>query len=192
MDVVSHALWGYASLSWRGPWSARLSALIGAAPDLLYFGADRLVRLVQHGRGALASNPARDPRIWMRDGPPLPPELEEAYQNYYVWTHSLVVLGMLAIAWVVLRRRAPWLLLPWLVHILMDIPTHEGGRYQTPFLFPLSMWTVEGYAWSRPPVFLVNVVGLVLTYAFIFWRCYWRPRRAPGLTRWPEEVSGVA
>jgi hypothetical protein len=190
MDVLSHALWGYAMLRWRGPRTARWGALTGAAPDLLYFGADRVVRGFRQGWSGLTSSGGRGtPGIWLRDGPPMPPELIEAYESYYVWTHSLVVIGLLAVAWWVLSRRAPWLLLPWGVHILMDIPTHE--RYLTQFLYPLSSFSIEGYAWSRPPVLLANWGALLVTYAALFWR-YWRPGRPHRTAPWPEDRGSAA
>jgi hypothetical protein len=68
----------------------------------------------------------------------------------------------------------------------MDIPTHE--RYLTPFLFPLSRWTVEGYAWSRPPLLWANWSALILVYAFLIWR-YWRGREIDPGPAQPEEAA---
>lgn len=189
MDVFSHALWGYAALRWRGPRSARWGLLIGAAPDLLYFGADLLRRAVLYGWAGVRFFPHGDPTIWRRDGPPMPQDLLDAYEFSYVWTHSFVVLGTLAVVWLILRSRAPWLFLAWGLHILMDMPTHE--RYLTPFLFPLSRWTVEGYAWNRPPLLAGNFAALLITYAVLFWR-YWRPGRPARARPWPEEAAGGA
>jgi hypothetical protein len=189
VDVVSHALWGYAILRWRVKTAARWGALTGAAPDLLYFSASVVGRVATRGWAGLTSFPKVDRAVWFRDGPPMPQELLDAYWNYYVWTHSFVVLGLLALAWWALRRRAPWLLLPWALHIFMDIPSHE--RYLTPFLYPLSTFTVEGCAWSRPPMLIANYGALLVTYAALAWR--YRRRRVPNaLARYNGEEPSPA
>src|SRR5438105_14705130 len=105
MDTLSHALWGYASLRWRGPKSARWGAITGAAPDVLYWGADQVERVIREGMGALLHYPSADPGVWRKDGPPLPQELINTYHHYYVWTHSLVILGAVALAWWLVRRQ---------------------------------------------------------------------------------------
>ena len=188
MDVVSHALWGYAVLRWRGPRSARWGALFGAAPDLLFFIPGLLRQVAVRGLGAFSSPVGRDPNIWRKDGPPLPSDLVDTYDHYYVLTHSLVILAVLALAWWLLRRRSVWLLVPCWLHVLMDIPTHE--RWLTPMFFPVSNFTVMGYAWNRPEVFFPNLAALLVTYGFLFWR-YWRPGRPPRTAPWPENAGGA-
>jgi hypothetical protein len=189
MDTLSHALWGYASMRWRGPRTARWSLLTGSAPDLI-FGATSVVgRLLTYGWGGLGPQGERDPRIWLRDGPPMPADLVEDYERYYVWSHSLFLLLGVAVIWIVLRRRPPWLLLPWLLHVLMDIPAHE--RYLTPFLHPFSDWRFEGWGWGRAPMLALNWGSLLLVYAMLYAR-YWSRHRKPRVVPWPEEVTGVA
>lgn len=174
MDVVSHALWGYAATRWLGPRAARWGAVAGAAPDLLYSGAALVERVAEQGLGGLRNFPGSgDNSIWRRDGPPMPEELVAIYNNYYVYTHSLVILAGIALLYYLLRRCVPWLLLPCALHILMDIPSHE--RYLTPFLFPLSRFTVMGVSWARPPMLVLNFGGLALVYIWIYLR-YWRKR----------------
>lgn len=172
MDTVSHALWGYAALH-RRPRLAGWGALAGAAPDLLYFLPMKLEHLVERGAAGLTIGAARG--IWRASGPPLPPELVEAYFRYYVWTHSLVVLAAAcAVLWVVGRRDWIWLAVPYALHILMDIPTHE--RYQTRPFHPLADWHVTGVSWSDPRIFWPNVAALVA----VFW--WIRHRRRAAIT----------
>jgi hypothetical protein len=143
MDTFSHAAWGYATLN-RQPRLRWWGALAGAAPDLLWFV----------------------PRIWRADGPPLPPELVESYFRYYVYTHSLVLLGVVTAMLVATRwRRYAWLAIPYALHIVMDIPTHE--RYQTQPFYPLSSWHFDGLTWADPRIFWPNTLALVVVYAWI-------------------------
>jgi membrane-bound metal-dependent hydrolase YbcI (DUF457 family) len=163
MDTFSHAAWGYAVLH-RQPRLRWWGALAGAAPDLLWFIPSTVERVLAHGWGALAMG--NDRRIWRADGPPLPPELVESYFRYYVYTHSLVLLAVVTAALLATRwRRYAWLAIPYALHIVMDIPTHE--RYQTQPFYPLSSWQVEGLTWADPRIFWPNVAALVLVYAWI-------------------------
>lgn len=166
MDTLSHTLWGYAALRTRGVTAARWGALAGAAPDLLYFLPSKAEQIWEKGWEGLLIGSQRG--IWRQEGPPLPPELVEAYGRYYVYTHSLVILafGVLA-AWLLGFRRLVWLSLPYGLHVLMDVPTHE--RYLTPIFYPLSSWTVTGLAWSDPLVFFPNWIALA-TVHFWLWR----------------------
>ena len=163
MDTLSHAAWGYAAVPGRerfGWWSA----LAGAAPDLLWFVPATAERVAEGGWSAVTIG--RDRNIWRADGPPLPPELVDAYHRYYVNTHSLLLLALVtALVLTTPWRRWAWLAVPYALHILMDIPTHE--RYQTQPLFPLSTWHVNGLTWTDPRIFWPNVVALVLVYAWI-------------------------
>ncbi|MGH9380750.1 MAG: hypothetical protein ACRD2Z_09075 [Thermoanaerobaculia bacterium] len=166
MDTFSHGIWGWVVLRRRGASLARWGVLAGAGPDLAFFLPSLVERIIQRGwSGAFAG---RDPGIWRADGPPLPAELVEAYHRYYVWTHSLVILGLVTLAvWLLGRRRWCWLAVPWGLHILMDLPTHE--RYLTRPFFPLSQWTVHGLAWTDPRILWPHLAILV---AAVVWT--WR------------------
>jgi membrane-bound metal-dependent hydrolase YbcI (DUF457 family) len=163
MDTLSHAGWGYASLhAKRG--LAWWGALAGAAPDLLFFIPSRIEGFVERGWASL--NVGGDPGIWRADGPPLPPELVEAYSRYYIKTHSLVFLGLaVLVLFLTGKRHWAWLAVPYGLHILMDIPTHE--RYQTQPFYPLSSWSFEGLTWGDPRIFFPNLVALVATLVWI-------------------------
>jgi hypothetical protein len=166
MDVFSHALWGYAALH-RDAGLRRWGALAGAMPDLLWFVPSTIERVAARGWSAIATG--SDRHIWRADGPPLPPDLVAAYFKYYIYTHSLIVLGAITAAVLLSRwRRWAWLAVPYGLHILMDIPTHE--RYQTRPFYPLSSWQFDGLAWADPRVFWPNAVALAIVYAWLIAR----------------------
>lgn len=171
MDTFSHAAWGYAALRWRGSKAGRIGALLGAAPDLLFFIPLQIETFVKDGRPSMLV--PRDPGIWRSDGPPLPPDLARAYHDYYVYTHSLVVLAaVLGLLLVIKKRHWLWFAIPYAFHIMLDLFTHE--RYLTPIFFPLSDWTFSGLAWSDLRIYVPNLIALALVYTWI-WRRY-RPR----------------
>ena len=166
MDVFSHALWGYAALHRDGR-LRRWGALAGAMPDVLWFVPSALERVATRGWSAITTG--SDRHIWRADGPPLPPELVAAYFKYYIYTHSLVLLAALTAAVLLSRwRRWAWLAVPYALHILMDIPTHE--RYQTRPFHPLSSWQFDGLSWADPRIFWPNAVALVAVYAWLIAR----------------------
>ena len=167
MDTLSHAAWGYAALHGRRRAVALAGALAGAAPDILFFVPSRIGIALEQGVGKALSL-GGEPGMWRANGPPLPPELVEAYWRYYVWTHSFAVLAVVAAAWwLAMPRRREWLWLaaPYALHILMDIPTHE--RYETRPLYPLSDWHMAGLSWGDPRIFVPNVAVLAVTLLWI-------------------------
>jgi hypothetical protein len=166
MDTFSHAGWGYAALQGKRG-LAWWGALAGAAPDLLFFIPSRIEGVIEKGWASLTAGV--EPDVWRADGPPLPPELVEAYSRYYVKTHSLVFLGLALLVLIVTsKRRWAWLAVPYGLHILMDIPTHE--RYQTQPFYPLSSWSIQGLTWGDPRILWPNLIGLVVTLTWLAYR----------------------
>lgn len=175
MDIVSHAGWGYAALRWRGEKEGRLGALAGAAPDLLAFAPSAVRHLLIEGLSG-RPRPERDPQFWRTPGP-LPPNLQYAYDHYYVYTHSLVILLAVAAALRLAGKRSwVWFCVPYGLHILMDIPTHV--RFQTPFLYPLSRWTFQGASWGEPWIFWPNWALLIATLVWVRRSLKGRPRES--------------
>ena len=168
MDFVSHMGWGYASLRWRGKKEAWLGAAAGGAPDFFFFVPSKIERLIENGWSGIGF-PASEPGAWRADGPPLPPEWMYAYETYYVWTHSFVILAAaLGIFFVLKKQKWLWLGVPYALHILMDIPTHE--RFQTQFLYPLSRWSMEGTSWSVWWIFWPNWIALLSLLTWLWWQ----------------------
>ena len=158
MDTLSHAGWGYVVSKHRG--MAWWGALAGAMPDLLFFIPSRIEIVIERGWG-VAARIGGEPGVWRAGGPPLPPELVEAYWRYYVWTHSLVMLAAVTLVVATTRfRRWCWLAVPYALHIVMDLPTHE--RYEGRPFYPLSDWYFIGLSWGDPRIFFPNVVLLLV------------------------------
>lgn len=66
-------------MQWRGARAGWRAALAGVAPDLLFFIPFRIELVLERGWIGLLRPRTADPGIWRLDGPPLPPELVEAY-----------------------------------------------------------------------------------------------------------------
>ncbi|MEA2062212.1 MAG: hypothetical protein U9P14_00815 [Gemmatimonadota bacterium] len=155
-----------------------LAFLFGIMPDLLSFGLLMAVRIIQGsytpGKPALHTIPE-----WL-------------YINYN-FTHSLVIAGIL---WAFLWWRNRELAVPfsaWIIHIMMDIPTHNSRFFPTPFLWPLSDFTVEGFSWGQRWFMILNY-SCLLVLALFFVAARERRRRKSKLTVSPapqaELLSG--
>ena len=166
MDVVAHGLWGGAAFaagkkSWY--WAA---FLIGMAPDLLSFGIFHLLRpdwMVSRLAGEISGPPS--PSI-------LPPYVFHAYNV----THSLIVCAaaFLLLWWWL--GTVPWLLGPWALHIVCDIPTHAASYFPTPFLWPLSTPFVDGVSWASREFMVANYAALAVVYGVLLG--WWRKRKS--------------
>ncbi len=148
MDVVAHGLWGGAFFGRRDKAQWRTAFLIGAAPDVLAFGP---FLVSQIGSAAWVSFP------------------RYVHQSYDV-THSLVVWAVItSLVWF-LRKSFPWILCPWGLHILCDIPFHSIDFFPTPYLWPFATPFHNGTPWARPVFILVNYLALIVVYAVAWLR----------------------
>ena len=158
MDVIAHGLWGGALFYPRGWRQFCAGILIGMAPDLLSFGVFHVTHpgwLTMRLAGEISGPPALTV---------LPPYVFHAYNV----THS-------AIEWTVafftlwqINRRPPWLLAPWLLHILCDIPTHSTSYFPTPFFWPLPTPFIDGVPWSTTRFMAANYATMFVVYSALF------------------------
>jgi len=168
MDIFAHALWtGVVGLTVRHrvrrPISLRWLIFWGVFPDLFSFLIPAVIRIWWYATGMTphllpdAKGPAHFQWVW---------------QLYY-GSHSLVTFTVVfGLIWLI--RRQPVLeLLGWLLHILIDIPTHQG-MFALHFLWPLSSFGVSGVRWENRWFMAANYGTLLLLYAGV-----WLNRRRP-------------
>jgi hypothetical protein len=147
MDIFAHALWTQAvfhEYTWR--WWA---VLLGFLADALVFGPVMVYGIITGVRGHAV------------------PFFQSWTQLYRV-THSLVIWLVVAALLFLVLRRFWWPLLGWLLHILVDIPTHSKAFFPTPFLWPLSSFTVDGINWSTPWFMVLNYGALAAVYLILY------------------------
>jgi membrane-bound metal-dependent hydrolase YbcI (DUF457 family) len=93
------------------------------------------------------------------------------YTLYNVSHSFLTAFLVFGIVWFVYKKPM-FELLAWPLHILVDIPTHSSEFFPTPFLWPLSDFTVNGISWGQPVIFIPNVVLLIGLYVWFFYKKY--------------------
>ncbi len=191
MDVFAHALWTAAaaryvnsrrrkkeSLPRLNLWRA---AFWGVFPDLFAFVPVFLWGLwgMLHGEyyfGRIPRHGSLEPI-----SPDTLPILNLTHRLYSV-SHSLIVFALIMLAvWAFLRyrryadRRILWEMGGWLLHILIDIPSHSYNYFPTPVLWPFSEARFDGISWAMPWFMILNYGALFLVYLYI-WRQSWKAR----------------
>ena len=129
MDPVTHLL-ATATLVGRG----RVELSAGVLPDLPWYLLYPAWLLYQ------SKSRAERATVW-----PMPPD--RIRMAHYA-THSLLSLGALYAVARLFRRRPNRWCLPWLLHILIDVPSHSRERMAPRLLWPLSDWAFDGFPWA--------------------------------------------
>jgi hypothetical protein len=156
MDPVSHGLYGGVAFGRKSRREYIIAFFFGVMPDIFSFGPYFLLALL--GTYSFAREPGGHP-----DPSLIPPFVHIAYD----WTHSFIIYGIFfALLWSFGKRSFAKLTFGWPLHILVDIPTHSRAFFSTPFLWPASSFSVDGVPWSRPYIFIPNVLLLIALYGY--------------------------
>lgn len=162
MDILAHMLWAnYGAQAaneklvkkQKKPISLAWTTFWGVFPDLFAFGITFITLIPAMISGGFAGRPS---------GMGLPAEL-------YQYSHSIIIwAAVFIITWIIWKK--PQLpLLGWALHILIDIPSHSGTFYPTPFLFPISNWKfMDGISWANPTYMIINYSLLFIVSLYIF------------------------
>ncbi|HLV89366.1 MAG TPA: hypothetical protein VKV39_20440 [Candidatus Sulfotelmatobacter sp.] len=162
MDILAHALWtaGAALLirrRLRRTLSPSWAVFWGVFPDLFSFAVPAVVRIWWYLSGTTSS---------------LLPDAHGPQHFRYVWTlyyasHSLLVFGVVfGVVWI-LAKRPVLEMSAWCLHILIDIPTHQG-IFALHFLWPLSSYAVSGIRWESHWFIATNYGALFLLYSWMW------------------------
>lgn len=175
MDIFSHGLWGavYAKAfnqrrTVPKPISWKWTVFWGVFPDLFAF----TIPFIAMFGGIIFG----DTEAGFRGGPPRDHTFAGSAALYnlafqlYNFSHSAVVyLVIVAVAYYFLKR-FPWETIPWLFHILLDLPTHTTEFFPTPIVWPVSSWRFNGTSWSTPWILAINYGGLLIAFLGIHFK----------------------
>lgn len=163
MDILAHMLWAnYGARQANKTFSKKGKRLIslheitwwGVFPDLFAFGIPMLLAIPTF---------IRDGLVFGR------PSAFGLSATLYQYSHSLVLWALVfVIVWITSKR--PRLeLLGWALHILIDIPSHSGTFYPTPFLFPISEYKfLDGISWGTSWFMIINYSLLLIASLYFF------------------------
>lgn len=173
MDVFAHTLWTNAVFHLKYSQARKmryLAAFFGVIPDLIGF-TPLFIYMIVSGRFFSGEQFPFTPTNWTFGF------AEQAYN----FTHSAVIfLAAMVIVNLIINlvkyHKQPltyrfyffWPILGWLLHILIDIPTHPDF-YHTPFLYPLSDYQYTGgVSWAHPTFMAINYGLLICAYIAIY------------------------
>ena len=154
MDFVSHALWGGIAFEQRTRKTFFIAAGISILPDVLTEGLFGGLYLLDIGNMPGWEN-----------GHPNITDYPFWAQNFYNFTHSVIVFTLCFLLIWAFVRKPVWITGTWGLHILIDIPTHSIDLFPTPFLWPLSDYKFNGTGWHNPIVFVANILLLLGAYS---------------------------
>jgi hypothetical protein len=161
MDVISHALWSNLMFKEARTPEQLLAIALGTAPDLLAFAPMMAVQAIKKQR-----------KQWKKVDENNYKEIAASIPNWvyrvYDITHSIPVWIVGFLTWWYLAGSIPWPAFAWLVHILVDIPTHTIDFFPTPFLWPLSKYRFGGISWGERWFMRTNYAALGVMYLLIY------------------------
>lgn len=151
MDIFAHALWTYAIYS-KTPY-ALLAVIFGVFPDLVSFSLFFVKTLLKGNLNFKKPKVSSVPKYIF---------------TIYDITHSLVIFFITTIIVGLLIKSIPWFMGGWLIHIVLDIPTHKTDFFPTPFLWPVSNYKFKrGTTWDSKKFLIINYTLILLVYIYI-------------------------
>lgn len=88
--------------------------------------------------------------------------------SIYSLTHSLIIAGVMVSILFYINKKVGIAASAWILHVIMDIPVHNRGYFPTPFLYPLSDFTINGV--NSLKLWAVNWLVLILVYTYSYLR----------------------
>lgn len=158
MDILSHALWTNLMFA-EAPIPVRITAIaLSVLPDAIPFTPTTVRHFLN--RRQPPSKPAG------AGEPPVELHFDRWSHRSYDVTHSLPIWLAVFGLWYYLAGAVPWAMIGWLVHILVDIPTHTRSFFGTPFLWPFSAYKFDGISWGERWFMRLNYGSLVVMYLY--------------------------
>lgn len=185
MDIIAHSLWTAAVAKAANkkkskPLNVWLAAFWGIFPDLFAFAIPFTFMLlaVFHGQAHLTDF---GPHLVAKDIPKTITHWIDVAEGLYNISHSLIVFLLFFAFGSGLLKRPFYEMLGWLLHILIDIPTHKIDLFPTPVFWPLSNWHfTHGVSWGTWHFQLINYSLMAVVFLGLwFWRKKAPPQPSP-------------
>lgn len=169
MDILAHTLWtnygtrtanALSKSKRRPPIHVGWATFFGIFPDLFAFTIPFLIALYSIATGAVS--------VGSFGSHHMPVAGFNLASFLYQFSHSLVIWALVFVLVWVLARRPRFELFGWLLHILIDIPSHAVSFYPTPFLFPISEYRFPyGVSWGNKYFMIINYSLLLVVSIYM-------------------------
>lgn len=171
MDIFAHGLWtavAYKAVNQKKHISLRVwtASFWGIFPDLFAFTIPFvwIVWSIISGRFMFSDFPRSG------DVEPVSQSILPVFKlasSLYNMSHSAVVFFVAYGITAFILRRHVWEMGGWLLHILIDVPTHTYHLYPTPVLWPFSSWKFNGISWGVWWFQLINYSALIAAFLLL-------------------------
>jgi hypothetical protein len=151
MDTLAHGLWSFL-LFHKQRWKY-WALFFGLLPDLSSWTIYLFYNIIT---GSFAR------------GPPDPFNVPDWVWTLYGLSHSIFIFMIVFVALWLIFKKIQWIIIPWIIHILMDVPTHSREFLPTPFLWPISTWYFPGFSWGNGWFLIPNYSLLIIGYLYFF------------------------
>ncbi|MFA4890116.1 MAG: metal-dependent hydrolase [Candidatus Paceibacterota bacterium] len=171
MDIFSHGLWAGAAYKAankkiKNQLNVYSAVFWGMFPDLFSFS----IPFVWLAYNLISGNMNFSDFPRPEHSEPMPPDTLPIFRLtsvLYSVSHSVAVFFAIFALIYLIKRKFVWEMGGWLIHILIDIPTHSYKFYPTPFLWPFSEWKFDGFSWGQPWFIILNYSAIILIYWLI-------------------------
>ena len=185
MDTLAHGLWATAlskSVNIRTPRSLKTGHMVlwGIAPDLFSFTPVVVWMIWQMSYHGVPFSEIPRPEFMSADERGRIFILSLSQILYHISHSGIIFLGLFLLVWLLRRYKAgktsgnafgggrPYFeMAGWLLHILLDIPTHSEKFYPTLFLWPLSNFHFNGSSWGNMKFMIGNYLCLLTVFVAI-------------------------
>lgn len=178
MDILAHSLWTYAGAhavnrklakEHKRPFHVWWATFFGIWPDIFAGAVPFTWLAISFLSGKLNTSDFSRLNIGEHASPRVD-SIFGLWASLYHYSHSLIFFFLVfGLVWLFLKRPV-WELGGWLLHILIDIPTHSAAFYPTPFLWPFSDVRVSGVSWGETWFMVVNYAALLIVFILMFRR----------------------
>jgi hypothetical protein len=174
MDVFAHALWtifagSRANKKLKEKINLVWLAAFGIMPDVLSFAPLFVLIVFQFFTGNFHPMDFHHPSDLEPAQPDTLPILGLT-NLLYSFFHSAVIFAVVFFIIYLITKRWQPVMLGWLLHILIDIPTHSYQFYPTPVFWPLSHWEFNGLSWATPWFMILNYSALIIVWGAVLWK----------------------
>jgi len=165
MDIISHGLWSGALFKSvnlkprKKKFNFWMAAFFGMFPDIVSFIIPSFIFfiIILFQGGFNLANLGTTIQA---------PSYSSIIEMLYNISHSLIIFSLVfLIVWLIFRKPI-WIMFGWLLHILIDIPTHLLEHFPTPMFWPISNFKINGLIYWRNPWFMIIDIALLMV---VYW-----------------------
>lgn len=164
MDILSHGLWGGAPFYNKSKKKFWYAFLFGIMPDLFAFVPNMVIMMFTTSNYKFGERPHLS-------------AIPDVVFRLYDVSHSLFVFLAVFLIVFLIRKKPFWPMIAWVIHIVMDIPTHTYEFFPTPFLWPFSNFKVDGISWGQQWFLIMDFSLLAVLYVVIYLAKRWKKAR---------------